>query len=296
MGKTLAVGALGLLLSVGCGKSSGASVAIPQPDEHMQTAGIGAGPTAVFEHEPSELRKTALADLEPVWVERSRIARMYVGKQAYTRRRDHDATGPATPANTHPIMIILGDRKGSSGPDADADGISDAAEVAIGTDPHKTDSDGDGLPDAFEAFGTCTHPAYADSDGDGTPDNEEIDIDDANSYLDTDQDGLLNGQEVAEFNSDPNKLDTDGDSFGDGAEYFFGTSMTEDDPNADGDGLPDDFEAANPSGGSDSDNDDLPDWIDPNDTSSAQVEGRRNAAVAANSIDCNPNSNGAGKF
>jgi Bacterial TSP3 repeat len=74
------------------------------------------------------------------------------------------------------------------------------------------DSDGDGLPEHSKHL----HPAHADAA------NDEINIDDANAYLDTDQDGLLNGQEVAEFNSD---------SFGDGAEYFIGTSLTQIAPN-----------------------------------------------------------------
>ncbi len=55
-------------------------------------------------------------------------------------------------------------------PDADGDGLSDAEEAVLGSDPHNPDSDYDGLTDADEVRLTGTHPMSADSDGDGISD------------------------------------------------------------------------------------------------------------------------------
>jgi hypothetical protein len=55
-------------------------------------------------------------------------------------------------------------------PDADGDGLSDAEEIALGSDPHNPDSDYDGLTDADEVRLTGTSPLLADSDGDGISD------------------------------------------------------------------------------------------------------------------------------
>jgi gliding motility-associated-like protein len=70
-------------------------------------------------------------------------------------------------------------------PDTDGDGIPDGVEVANGSNPLdpcdpddssidcQTDSDGDGLTDAQENL-LCTDPLNADSDGDGIPDGLEV--------------------------------------------------------------------------------------------------------------------------
>jgi hypothetical protein len=56
--------------------------------------------------------------------------------------------------------------------DTDGDGIPDAVEIANGWDPllHNTDPDADGLSTAEETSRFGTDPAKADSDDDGTPD------------------------------------------------------------------------------------------------------------------------------
>lgn len=54
--------------------------------------------------------------------------------------------------------------------DGDGDGLSDAEEAELGSDPHNPDSDYDGLTDADEVRLTGTHPLAADSDGDGITD------------------------------------------------------------------------------------------------------------------------------
>ncbi|RYD31597.1 MAG: hypothetical protein EOP86_17550, partial [Verrucomicrobiaceae bacterium] len=90
--------------------------------------------------------------------------------------------------------------------DLDGDSLSNFDEFSKGTDPRKTDTDADGLPDNVETGGgtyssataTGTNPLVADTDGDGLPDGQE-------------NPKLANG-------SDPNALDTDLDLFPDGYE------------------------------------------------------------------------------
>ena len=56
--------------------------------------------------------------------------------------------------------------------DSDGDGLSDAEEAELGTNPDAADTDGDGLSDSVEvALGT--NPLLADTDGDGYSDSEE---------------------------------------------------------------------------------------------------------------------------
>ncbi len=243
----------------------------------------------------------ALADLDPVWVDRTRKAGMYEGKKAIVRVRTAGATGPATPENAKFLTVTLGDRAGSQGVDTDRDGLSDEAETAIGTNPAVADTDGDTIPDGFEVFGCGTRAEHADSDGDGMPDNVELNLDDAAIYSDTDGDGFYDGQERASFGSKVDAIDSDGDGFGDDYEYYFATPVNDaahPTQDADGDGQPDDFETANgadpqnaDSSLSDSDGDALPDFADEDDsTAHARVEGRTGRqAVPANSPDIGPN-------
>ena len=71
--------------------------------------------------------------------------------------------------------------------DADGDGLSNAEEAALGTDPQVADTDGDGISDFDEAEGV-TDPLDADSDDDGFDDGREVmtdatDPNDPLSYL-----------------------------------------------------------------------------------------------------------------
>lgn len=58
--------------------------------------------------------------------------------------------------------------------DSDQDGLPDAEESALGTDPNSSDSDGDGLFDREETKVYFTDPVNPDTDGDGYLDGEEI--------------------------------------------------------------------------------------------------------------------------
>ena len=87
-----------------------------------------------------------------------------------------------------------------AGPDTDGDGLSDADEIVLGTNPAATDTDNDGLSDLAEILDGLD-PLTNDSDGDLLPDTDE----------------LTGG-------TDPLKRDTDGDGFWDGWEIQAGNS------------------------------------------------------------------------
>lgn len=68
---------------------------------------------------------------------------------------------------------------GASGPvgregDADNDGLSDAEEASLGTNPAVPDTDGDGKKDGDEVHKFKTDPTKVDTDGDGAGDGLEI--------------------------------------------------------------------------------------------------------------------------
>ena len=95
------------------------------------------------------------------------------------------------------------DDNGALGDD-DGDGLSNAQEDIIGTDPQNPDTDGDGLGDGVEVNGANdTNPLNPDTDGDG--------------ILDGTEDQNRNGStEPGELN--PTNPDTDGDGIRDGVE------------------------------------------------------------------------------
>jgi gliding motility-associated-like protein len=128
-------------------------------------------------------------------------------------------------------------------PNADTDGdfLTDASEVANGSDPLDPcdpnpstpicDQDNDGLTNEEETA-TGTNPTNPDSDGDGINDGTEITnnsdplnpCDPAinNVACDTDSDGLTNEQEAA-LGTNPTNPDTDGDGINDGIEDTSGS-------------------------------------------------------------------------
>ncbi|MFN8437449.1 MAG: T9SS type A sorting domain-containing protein [Cytophagales bacterium] len=78
-----------------------------------------------------------------------------------------------------PLVLTIGN--GSVLKDTDEDGVLDYIETALGTDPNKADTDGDGIEDGVE-FGvegydadtsTTTNPLSADTDGGGVRDGDE---------------------------------------------------------------------------------------------------------------------------
>ncbi len=103
--------------------------------------------------------------------------------------------------------------------DDDKDGLTLDEEEALGTDPKKADTDGDGLSDGDEVNKFKTNPLNNDTDGDGLKDNDEIYIYKTNPLKnDTDDDGLLDGEEINIYKTNPNDADTDHDGLTDGEE------------------------------------------------------------------------------
>ncbi|MGG3005710.1 S-layer homology domain-containing protein [Geobacillus stearothermophilus] len=110
--------------------------------------------------------------------------------------------------------------------DSDKDGLTNSEEAALGTDPSKVDTDGDGLSDFYEIHNTETDPSKSDTDSDGLSDADE----------DRDQDRLTNKQEL-ELGTNPRKVDTDVDGLNDEDEVKTGTDPLKYD--TDGDNLND---------------------------------------------------------
>jgi uncharacterized repeat protein (TIGR01451 family) len=115
----------------------------------------------------------------------------------------------------------------AGGPDSDHDGLPDALEILLGSDPYNPDSDGDGLSDGIE-FLIAGDPFSArpedDADGDNLSNIEEVRRGTDPLNPDTDGDGLLDGDEVYRYHTDPLNPDSDHDGVSDGDEVKFGTN------------------------------------------------------------------------
>ncbi|MEM7395758.1 MAG: OmpA family protein, partial [Verrucomicrobiota bacterium] len=88
--------------------------------------------------------------------------------------------------------------------DSDGDGLNDAVEVEIGTDPYNPDTDGDGLNDGQEVNVYKTDPLDPDTDYDVLKDGAEV-LTYKTDPLDPDTDdgGVWDGHEVIEDNTNP---------------------------------------------------------------------------------------------
>ncbi|WP_415379434.1 hypothetical protein [Halosimplex sp. TS25] len=118
-------------------------------------------------------------------------------------------------------------------PDTDGDEITDGNErIWTETDPLAPDTDGDGTSDAdedpdgdtltnAEELAEGTDPLYADVDGDGLDDAAELANGTDPLNPDTDDDGLLDGKEVQPlFDTDPLDPDTNDNGVEDGNETY----------------------------------------------------------------------------
>ena len=87
--------------------------------------------------------------------------------------------------------------------DPDDDGLSNAAEVSLNTNPKYADTDGDGLADgAGGIVPLAALPGGVDTDSDGFVDGEQ-DLSTDPTLADTDSDGIDDGDEVSTYNIDP---------------------------------------------------------------------------------------------
>ena len=144
-----------------------------------------------------------------------------------------DANGVVT-ANAPGTVYITASNDGLSGTvflssfatlDSDGDGMPDAYEIANGLNPYdpsdaNIDSDNDGLTNLQEYL-LGTNPRVADTDGDGLNDGDEVRLGTNPLVADTDGDGLSDGDEVR-LGTNPLVADTDGDGIPDGIEVKLG--------------------------------------------------------------------------
>ena len=119
--------------------------------------------------------------------------------------------------------------------DTDGDGIPDALEELFGLNPRKADTDEDGLSDYLEINDLYTDALLADTDGNGVNDGdedydgdgltncEELSHGTELTVADTDGDLLSDGDEIKIYGTDPLRADTDGDGVSDGKEIEIGT-------------------------------------------------------------------------
>ena len=129
---------------------------------------------------------------------------------------DSDGDGFADKNDDCPA--VAGTEKGcpkvdNSGIDTDKDGLSDATEAGIGTNPNNPDSDADGLNDGEEVLGKDNASTTLVASKKSDPKNP-CDPNSVGGECDTDGDGLTNAEE-AKLGTDPKNTDTDSDKVND---------------------------------------------------------------------------------
>ena len=190
--------------------------------------------SAIFD---GEVDVTAVADGSVVYA-------AYVGSTVPAPRRQSprprpQPPAPATPVPATPVPTAEPTAAPTAPPtaeptpepadttDADGDGLTDAEEAALGTDPSNPDSDDDGISDGDEINVWGSDPLNVDTDGDVLYDGGELIYGTSILNPDTDGDGISDGDEVYFVETDPTNPDTDGDGVSDGQEVRNGTDPTE---------------------------------------------------------------------
>lgn len=90
--------------------------------------------------------------------------------------------------------------------DNDKDGLTNAKEKELGTNPNLADTDRDGISDYYEINVTKTDPLKADSDNDGINDGDELDLGLDPLKSDSKGDGIKDGERELTYTIDNEKL------------------------------------------------------------------------------------------
>ena len=118
--------------------------------------------------------------------------------------------------------------------DSDSDGLPDKFELAVGTDPFKNDSFGDGIDDYTRIIILKDIPSQEERQKLLMTNNTSVAL---NQPIDSDKDGLSDYIEtsgILGYKTDPHKADTDGDGLNDLEEYWWQCDPTNPDTNNDG--------------------------------------------------------------
>ncbi len=125
--------------------------------------------------------------------------------------------------------------------DSDNDGLTDAEEAELGTNPEEPDTDLDTLTDGDEVNTSGTDPLLWDTDAGGLPDDDEIliydtdpnDPDDDRGF-DSDNDGVDDADEISMYCTSHLNSDTDADGIDDKTELDGDTDPCDADTDEDG--------------------------------------------------------------
>jgi hypothetical protein len=154
----------------------------------------------------------------------------YVVKDLMVTNVNAPVESPAAPANW--------DGGPTDAADSDGDGLTDAQEIALGTDPNNPDTDGDGYSDGVEVYfaarGASFNPlGFALPDGGG----QDPGCPPALRGVDSDCDGLTDCDEQI-IGTNSQLQDSDGDGVPDWVEWQFHTQPSspdmDEDPDSDG--------------------------------------------------------------
>ena len=135
-----------------------------------------------------------------------------------TNPNNPDSDGDGVKDGEDDCPTVPGKDKGcpemdNSGADSDKDGLSDAMEKKMGTNPNNPDSDGDGLKDGEEVFGKDDPSTKAVASKTSNP-SDACDPLPTGADCDPDKDGLTNAEE-GKLGTDGMNPDSDGDGIND---------------------------------------------------------------------------------